>query len=76
MSVSVPLKLFPNNFDLAEQAPGPLDQHYKSKRDAARRKEIVVGVAAYLATTWEGNSLLLGTILFVLGSIWVSQSMS
>jgi len=74
LSASVPLKRFPSNFDLAEQAPGPLDQHYKSKRDTARRKEIVVGVAAYLATTWEGNYLLLGTIVFVLGSMWVAQS--
>jgi len=76
LSVSVPLKPFPNNFDFAGQAPGPLDQHYKSRRVAARRKEIAVGVAAYLAMTWQGNSLLLGTIVFVLGSIWFSQSMS
>lgn len=76
LSVSVPLKTLPNSFDLAKQAPGPLDQHYKSKREAARRKEIVVGVLAYLGLTWEGNSLLLGTFLAVLGSVWVSRVIS
>jgi len=76
LSASVQLKALPGNFDLARQAPGPLDQHYKSRRDVARRKEITVGIAAYLALTWEGNSLLLGTLLIVLASTWISRSMS
>ncbi|KAK5942042.1 hypothetical protein PMZ80_005995 [Knufia obscura] len=76
LSVSIPLKRFPPDSELARQAPGPIDQHFKSRRKAARQKEIVVGVAAYLGLTWEGNALLLSTFLIVVGSIWISGPMS
>lgn len=76
LSAAVPLRKLPSDFNLARQAPGALDQHYMSRRHAARRKEVVVGTAAYLGLTWAGNSLLLGTLLIVLGSIWISKSMS
>ena len=76
LSVSVLLKPLPASFDLSIHAPRPLDLHYQSRREAARRKEIAVGLLAYLGLTWEGNSLLLGTVLVVLGGIWMTKAMS
>lgn len=61
---------------LAKHAPAPLDSQYQSRRTAARRKEIAVGIAAYLALTWEGNSLLLGAICVVLGGIYIFKSLA
>lgn len=61
---------------LAKHAPAPLDSQYQSRRNAARRKEIVVGIAAYLALTWEGNSLLLGAVCVVLGGIYILKALA
>lgn len=57
-------------------APFSIDPHWKSRRDTARRKEIVVGLLAYLTLTWEGNGLLLASTFpiviawMVLRSLW------
>ena len=51
-------------------APFAIDPSWKSRRDVARRKELVVGMLAYLGLTWEGNGLLLASTLGLLGG-WV-----
>jgi len=51
-------------------APFAIDPSWKSRRDVARRKELVVGMLAYLGLTWEGNGLLLASTLGLLGA-WV-----
>lgn len=59
-----------------EAAPFAMDPAWYSRREAARRKEVVVGILAYLGLTWEGNGMLLASTLgivgawFVLGSHW------
>jgi hypothetical protein len=51
-------------------APFAIDPTWRSRRDAARRKEIVVGVLAYLGLTWEGNGMVLASVVGLVGA-WV-----
>lgn len=55
--------------------PFAIDPSWRSRRDVARRKEIVVGVLAYLGLTWEGNGMLLASTLGIVGAWVVLQSM-
>jgi len=73
LSIAIPLQKASNS-GFAKLAPVPIDRQYKALREAARRKELVVGIAAYLGWTWEGNALLLGTVIALLGAIWISKS--
>ena len=47
--------------------PFELNPAWKSDRTSARIREIVVGLAAYLTLTWEGNGILLALICGALG---------
>lgn len=75
LAVSVPLDAsqppMDQPTDQAALAPFAIDPHWRSRRDAARRKELVVGVLAYLGLTWEGNGLLLASTLGIIGA-WVA----
>lgn len=78
LSLSIPLTAIvaPNpSEDLRDAPPFTTDPEWKAKRDAARRKEIVVGIGAYLSLTWEGNGLLLASVIGVLGSWLVLSSL-
>lgn len=55
--------------------PFSIDPTWKSRRETARMKEIVVGGLAYLAMTWEGNGLLLATIAGIFGGWFVLRSL-
>lgn len=50
--------------------PFDIDPTWMRRRKTARRKEVVVGVAAYLGLTWEGRGILLAVVLGALG-VWV-----
>ena len=65
MSVTIPLR----RPELAPhvKAPFKMRTDWKQLRVAARRYEVLVGVASYLALTWEGEALLVATIVGVLG---------
>lgn len=56
-------------------APFSIDPSWKSRRDAARRKELVVGTVAYLGLTREGNGILLVSVLGIFGAWFVLRSM-
>ena len=81
LAVSVPLNpsdgLDSNDMgpDAKAGVPFSIDPSWRSRRNAARRKEIVVGILAYLGLTWEGNGLLLASTLGVLGAWVVLQSL-
>jgi len=67
---SIPLKPLPKPRDGEEgwvQAPFRIRSDWHARRIAARRLELAVGGVAYLALTWEGRALLLGTSLGALG---------
>ncbi|MCJ1372130.1 hypothetical protein MMC20_003351 [Loxospora ochrophaea] len=53
--------------DVRLNPPFAIDPEWKERRAAARRKEIAVGLLAYLGLTWEGNGLLLATLVGALG---------
>ncbi|OAX84630.1 hypothetical protein ACJ72_00994 [Emergomyces africanus] len=72
LSASVPLK--PVSAPTIFLPPFDIDLNWERKRLVARRKEIVVGVVAYLGLTWEGNGLLLGSSLILIGSYFALQS--
>lgn len=49
------------------ESPFPLDPRWRERRAAARRREIVVGVLAFLVLTREGNAMLVGVVAGVVG---------
>lgn len=81
LSVSVPLDTIqvPRDIDPTADvrlaAPFAVDPEWKSKQDAARTKELLVGYLAYAGWTWEGNGILLATLLGVMGAWLVLGSM-
>jgi hypothetical protein len=44
------------------EAPFPINPDWCSRRASARRREVVVGILAYLSLTREGNSILVGLV--------------
>ncbi|KAL9624756.1 MAG: hypothetical protein Q9160_001110 [Pyrenula sp. 1 TL-2023] len=53
--------------DVRLNPPFPIDPTWRARRAAARKKEILVGVLAYLVLTWEGLGLLAATAVGLLG---------
>lgn len=51
-------------------APFEISPDWQARRAAARRAEIAFGLLAYFGWTWEGNALVLATLVGVLGG-WV-----
>lgn len=47
--------------------PCGLNVLWMEQREAARTKEVVVGIAAYLGLTWEGRGMLLAIVVGALG---------
>jgi hypothetical protein len=58
--------------DIRSNPPFPMNPNWRSRRDAARRWEVVVGVLSYLALTKKGNAI----IVSVLGAAFVSWWMA
>lgn len=79
LSLSVPSSPIPepaNNLDdIRLRPPFAIEPDWKSRRAMARKKEIAVGLAAYLSLTWEGNGLLLATLVGGLGGWLVLTSL-
>lgn len=55
------------------RSPFPLNSGWRSRRDAARRWEVIVGVLSYLTLTGKGNALLVAFAGAVLGSVWLAS---
>ncbi|KAF2485109.1 putative inositol 5-phosphatase [Neohortaea acidophila] len=66
LSFAIPLQPLPKTAQNIE-APFPIKKDWKEARAAARRYELIVGFAAYLSLTWEGEALLAGTFIGLLG---------
>lgn len=54
------------------EAPFPVNPAWKTRQDAARRWEVMVGSASYLALTKKGNAMIIALIGVLLGSWWVA----
>ncbi|KAI1626728.1 Endonuclease/exonuclease/phosphatase [Exophiala viscosa] len=74
LAASVPLKPVAAS-EQADRAPFQIDSTWKSRRAQARRKELVVGLGAYLALTREGNALLIATVIGAVGGWLIIRSM-
>jgi endonuclease/exonuclease/phosphatase family metal-dependent hydrolase len=63
--------------DLDDYKPPPfkIDPLWRQKRASARWRELAVGVLAYLGLTWEGNGIMLATVLGALGGWAIVRSM-
>nr|OQO31284.1 hypothetical protein B0A51_03262 [Rachicladosporium sp. CCFEE 5018] len=51
----------------AVKVPFEIRADWKERRAVARRLEVIVGLAAYLGWTWEGEALLVATIVGIVG---------
>lgn len=77
LSLSVPAKAIPapdgteSSDDVRIAPPFGIDPEWRSKRAAARRRELVIGIVAFLGLTWEGRIALLATIIGALGGWWI-----
>ncbi|KIV85120.1 hypothetical protein PV11_00855 [Exophiala sideris] len=74
LAVSVPLRPVSAS-EQDDRAPFQIDSDWKSRRAQARRKELVVGLGAYLALTREGNGLLIATLIGAVGGWLIIRSM-
>lgn len=72
MSVSIPDR--PVRDTQRQSVPFKIDPEWKSRRNAARTKELTVGALAYLTWTREGNVLLLATVLGIFGLGYIVRS--
>lgn len=77
LAVSVPARPTRQADTLAQlpAAPFPIDPDWARRRDAARRKELVVGCVAYLGLTWEGNGVLVAMVVGLCGAWLVLRSL-
>ncbi|KAG0650462.1 Inositol polyphosphate 5-phosphatase OCRL-1 [Hyphodiscus hymeniophilus] len=55
--------------------PFDIDINWKSRRDRARTLELVVGFAAYFATTREGNIIVAATFVGIVGGFYVIKAL-
>ncbi|KAH4074973.1 hypothetical protein HBI38_020840 [Parastagonospora nodorum] len=58
---------------VVSRPPFPINAQWKSRRDAARRSEVIVGVLSYLALTSTGRAILVAFIGAVLGGLWLTS---
>ncbi|KAH0544610.1 hypothetical protein FGG08_001259 [Glutinoglossum americanum] len=83
LSLSIPLEPIPQpSEDVVEEGSDPrlnppfsLDPAWREKRVWARRREVAVGLVAYLVLTWEGNGILLALIVGCAGGWWVARGL-
>lgn len=81
LAMRIPLKVIPapdegqGEGDVRIQPPFEIDPQWREKRAVARRKEIFVGLLAYLFLTWEGNGILLALAVGVFGGWVIVRSM-
>ena len=66
LSFSLPLKPL-DGAATDIKPPCAVRKDWREARAAARRYEYMVGIAAYLALTWEGEALLGGTVVGIVG---------
>jgi endonuclease/exonuclease/phosphatase family metal-dependent hydrolase len=72
LSIRVGEKPLSHNRSLI-RAPFPTNPGWKSRRDAARRWEVIVGVLSYLSLTGKGNAILVAIVGAALGSLWLAS---
>jgi hypothetical protein len=74
LAASVSLRSVTNAGHIQEP-PFSVDTEWRSRRALARRKELIVGLGAYLTLTREGNGLALATIIGAVGGWLIIRSL-
>lgn len=67
LSFSIPEASLKDGSTLAVKPPFDIKPGWVQRRSTARMLELIVGLGAYLALTWEGEALLLGTVVGIVG---------
>ncbi|KAI9780517.1 MAG: hypothetical protein M1839_006635 [Geoglossum umbratile] len=82
LSLCIPLEPIPqppegagDGGDPRLSPPFPLDPMWREKRSQARRREVVVGLVAYLGLTWEGNVILFALVVGCAGGWWAVRGL-
>ncbi|MCJ1440961.1 MAG: hypothetical protein MMC23_001447 [Stictis urceolatum] len=80
LSLSLPLRAIPpppeeESGHPRVSPPFGIDPTWRERRTAARHKEIALGLFSYFGLTWEGNTIVLGTLIGVLGGWAIVRSM-
>lgn len=74
LSISIPLITSEDevtNFEsMSTHPPFEIDPKWRERRNMARRKELFAGLTAFLASTWEGNCIIIAILVGVIGG-WV-----
>lgn len=73
LSVTIPLRK--PKATAGVKPPFAMRKDWRERRDAARRYEVLVGIASYLALTWEGEMVLAATIAGILGGYVALRAM-
>ncbi|KAL8762833.1 MAG: hypothetical protein Q9184_001219 [Pyrenodesmia sp. 2 TL-2023] len=73
-AISAPPEDSEGEEDVRLHPPIGIDPRWRERRAAAHRKEVVVGLLAYLFLTWEGNGILLALVLGTLGGWAIVRS--
>lgn len=74
LSFSMPLEPLKLSEDV--RLPFGVDREWKTKRAAARRYELMVGVAAYLTLTYDGNALIAATVVAMVGGYFALRAIT
>jgi hypothetical protein len=76
LSVRVDDKPLPRNADQTRASPPfPINPHWRTRRDAARRWEVIVGVLSYLALTKKGNAMIVATLGMAFATWFLAASL-
>ena len=80
LSLSLPAKALPAPVEMPAEddfrihPPFAMDPQWRQKRATARRKELVVGLIAFLGLTWEGRMVLLASVIGAIGGWFTIMS--
>lgn len=73
LSVSIPLRK--PEAPAGKATPFGFRKDWKERRAVARNYEVLVGIASYLALTWEGEAILFGSLVGILGGYVALRAM-
>ncbi|QDS69300.1 hypothetical protein FKW77_002721 [Venturia effusa] len=79
LSVTIPAHLARDdggNLDLREHPPFEISTDWRSRRARARSLEILVGIASYLALTYEGYAILVGIVGGAFGGYMLMRNLT
>ncbi|KAH7113221.1 Endonuclease/exonuclease/phosphatase [Dendryphion nanum] len=62
--------------DGSKRSPFPINPSWRSRKETARRLEVIVGILSYLALTKAGNAIVIAVSVAIAASWWMSTWLS